>query len=153
MPAACREVSTRSRSRAARSPRPRPIPSWSLVPPISMPSTQTSSAMRSARPGTGVERVSLAEKRRYRSSMIQWKTTWCNDSTTPMSSIATCTLWCARSLSLPPENPVMPTVVSPCSFAQSTALMMFGLLPDPEMARSRSPGEARFFNCSRKIRS
>jgi len=30
---------------------------------------------------------------------------------------------------------------------------MFGLFPDPEMASSTSPGEARFFSCSMKIRS
>src|SRR5262249_60306691 len=70
-----------------------------------------------------------------------------------MSSIAAWRLCCARFLSLPPEKPVIPTVVNPCSLAQATALRMLGLLPEPEMARSRSPGEARVFNCSTKIRS
>src|SRR2546421_225030 len=51
--AASREGSTCRRSRAARSPRPWPIPSCSLVPPISIPSTQTS-AMRSALSGANV---------------------------------------------------------------------------------------------------
>ena len=40
-----------------------------------------------------------------------------------------------------------------CSLAHETALRMLGLLPEPEMASSRSPGEARFFSCSTKMRS
>ena len=38
--------------------------------------------------------------------MIQWKTTWCSDSTIPMSSMAAWRLWWASVLSLPPEKPV-----------------------------------------------
>src|SRR5208282_1573671 len=48
IPAAPRDGSTSRRSRAATLPCPWPIPSCSLVPPISMPSTQ-GSAMRSPR--------------------------------------------------------------------------------------------------------
>ena len=84
MPDAPRAGSTSSRFRAAMSPRPRPMPSCSFVPPISIPSNH-GSAMRSARCAGG-RRGALAEKRRYRSSMIQWKTTRCSDSAIPMSS-------------------------------------------------------------------
>jgi len=87
------------------------------------------------------------------SSMIQWKTTWCSDSTIPMSSIATCKLCRARLLRMPPPKPVKPTVVIPWVLAHSTALRMLGLLPEPEMARRTSPGEARFLSCSTKMRS
>ena len=57
------------------------------------------------------------------------------------------------SRSLPPEKPVQPKVVRPLRLAHSTARRMFGLLPEPLMAMSRSPGEARFLSCSTKTRS
>ena len=47
----------------------------------------------------------------------------------------------------------MPTVVIPWALAHSTALRMFGLLPEPEIASTRSPGDARFLSCSTKMRS
>ena len=55
--------------------------------------------------------------------------------------------------SLPPVKPVQPNVVTPWRLAHSTARRMFGLLPEPLMAISRSPGLARFLSCSTKTRS
>ena len=55
--------------------------------------------------------------------------------------------------SLPPLKPVQPNVVRPWRLAHSTARKMFGLLPEPLMAMSRSPGPARFLSCSTKTRS
>ena len=71
----------------------------------------------------------------------------------PMSSSGTCSPWCANPRSLPPEKPVQPNVVNPWLFAQSTARRMFGLFPLPLIATSKSPGDARFFNCSTNTRS
>ena len=61
----------------------------------------------------------------------------------PMSSSGTCKSCWASVRSLPPLNPVQPNVVSPCRFAHSTARRMFGLLPEPLMAMSRSPGRGQ----------
>ena len=71
----------------------------------------------------------------------------------PMSSSGTCRLCWAKSRSLPPPKPVQPNVVRPWRLAHSTARRMFGLLPEPLMAMSRSPALARFFSCSTKTRS
>ena len=85
--------------------------------------------------------------------MIQWKATWWSDSASPMSSTGACRLCRASVRSRPPPKPVIPTVTRPWRSAHSTALRMFGLLPEPEIASRTSPGEARFFSCSTKIRS
>lgn len=49
-----------------------------------------------------------------------------------------------KEINLPPENPVQPKVSTPCELHHSTALKMFGLLPDPLMAMSRSPSRQDF---------
>ena len=55
--------------------------------------------------------------------------------------------------SLPPSRPVSPMVRQPIELAYSTARSTFGELPEPLMAITRSPGSAKFRNCSTKTHS
>ena len=114
---------------------------------------QPGSAMTSARRRRRCVAGTWPEIRRYRSSMIQWKTTWCSDSTIPMSSIADVEVVLGQRLELAAAEAGDADRRQPVALAHSTALRMFGLLPEPEIASSRSPGEARFLSCSTKIRS
>ena len=70
-----------------------------------------------------------------------------------MSSSGTCRPFWAISRSLPPEYPVQPKVTISWEFAHSTARKMLGLLPEPLMAMSTSPGDAKFLSCSTNTRS
>ena len=60
----------------------------------------------------------------------------------PMSSSATWKLWWASVCSLPPLKPVQPKVVTSLRLAHSTARRMFGLLPEPLMAKARRAASA-----------
>ena len=70
-----------------------------------------------------------------------------------MSSSGTCRLWCASVASLPPENPVQPNVVKPVPVGPFDRPEDVRAVPEPLIAMSRSPGEARFLSCSTKTRS